>query len=93
MRRANEDAERAEREDRGVLPGELTPRMAKTLAGELVTARFGLRQPKSTRLRHRAVLRDQHGLVVAEGAVEQVEVDPHQVLEQALDGAVWGAEG
>jgi hypothetical protein len=72
--------------------GELTARQAESLVGYLVLSKRGLRQGRSTVYSRRRRLRDL-GLVVADGALEEVEVDLHEVLEQALDGGSWGAQG
>jgi hypothetical protein len=67
---------------------ELTPRQAEQLAGHLVLSRRGVRQGRSTVYARRKKLRDL-GLVIADGALEEVEVDLHEVLDQALDGVAW----
>ncbi len=68
--------------------GELTARQAEGLAGYLVLAKRGVTVSRASTYRRRAKLREL-GLVVADGALEEVEVDLHQVLDRALDGAVW----
>lgn len=69
--------------------GDLTARQAEGLAGYLVLAKRGVTVSRSATYRRRAKLREL-GLVVADGALEEVEVDLHQVLDRALDGAAWG---
>lgn len=69
--------------------GEMTVAKAHRLAGFVVLAKHGVRQPARTARRYRAELREL-GLVVADGAMEEVEVDLHDVLERALDGPSWG---
>jgi hypothetical protein len=71
---------------------EMTVAQACRLAGFVVLAKHGLRQPGRTSRRYRSELRDL-GLVVADGAMQEVEVDLHEVLERALDGPTWGLEG
>lgn len=71
-----------------VAADELTVRQAESLAGYLVLSRRGVKQRRSTTYSRRRQLREL-GLVVADGVLEEVEVDLHQVLEQALDGAMW----
>ncbi len=72
--------------------GEMTVAKAHRLAGFVVLAKHGVRQPARTARRYRSELREL-GLVVADGAMEEVEVDLHEVLERALDGPTWGVEG
>jgi hypothetical protein len=33
------------------------------------------------------------GVLLADGVLEEVEVDVHAVMECALDSPVWGAQG
>ena len=68
--------------------GELTARQAEGLAGYLILSKRGVTVSRASTYRRRAKLRDL-GLVVADGALEEVEVDLHQVLDQALDGVAW----
>ena len=79
----------AELQDEGVIsPGE-----AKRIAGHLVLdAADAQRQSRSTCYADRADAR-RHGLVLADGVLDEVEVDLGDVLEQALDSEAWGAEG
>lgn len=49
-------------------------------------------RPESTARRHRAECRD-HGLVLADGVLDEVEVDLSEVLEQAMESEAWGAQG
>jgi hypothetical protein len=71
---------------------ELSVQRAEQLAGYLALRRGGVRHSRSTEMRRKRLLRE-HGLVEADGAIEEVEVDLHSVLEQALDGAAWGGQG
>lgn len=72
---------------------ELSAAQAETLAGHLVMQAVGLPgQSGSTRRRRRAQLR-RHGLVLADGVLQEVEVDLGQVLEACMDSEVWGAGG
>jgi hypothetical protein len=72
--------------------GELTARQAELLAGYVVLAKRGVRQTRSTTYNRRKALRE-FGLVVADGCLEEVEVDLHAVLEEALESPAWGATG
>lgn len=71
--------------------GELTPEMAEKLSGYLVLSangRAGLLHERTIR-RRRASVREL-GLVLADGVLQEVEIDLHDVLEQVMDGGVWG---
>jgi hypothetical protein len=72
--------------------GELSAKQAETLAGFLVLSRSGVKQSRATGYRRKSALRDL-GLVVAEGAIEEVQIDLHEVLDEALDSPAWGAQG
>jgi hypothetical protein len=73
--------------------GEITPAEAKAIAGHLLLdAVEGQRQSRSQCYRDRARAR-QHGLVLADGVLDQVEVDLGEVLEQAMDSEAWGGQG
>lgn len=71
---------------------ELSAQRAEQLAGYLALRKHGVSQSPATSRRRRALLRE-HGLVEATGAIEEVEVDLHEVLEQALDGVAWSGQG
>jgi hypothetical protein len=71
--------------------GELSARKAEQLAGYLVLQKR-VRQKRSTVYSRRKELRDL-GLVVSEGVLEEVEVDLHEVLDEALESPAWGAQG
>lgn len=78
--------EAVERED-------LTTREAELLTGYVLREAAGLPAPSArSRRRRRARIRD-FGLVLADGVLEEVEVDLHEVLEQALDTDAWGRRG
>ena len=72
--------------------GELSSRQAEQLAGYVVLQRRGVRSSRPTVYRRRAKLREL-GLVVADGVLEEVEVDLHEVLDEALESPSWGARG
>lgn len=73
--------------------GELSPGEGKALAGYLVLeAGEGNRQSRSQRYKDRARCRD-NGLVLADGVLDEVEVDLGEVLERALDSDAWGCQG
>jgi len=73
--------------------GELSPAEAKAMAGYLVLEHGdAYMQSRSTRFRDRARCRN-HGLVLADGVLDEVEVDLGEVLERALDSEAWGGQG
>ena len=73
--------------------GDIKPSTAKALAGALVFDAAGLEvQSRTTRMRDRAKCRDL-GLVLADGVLDEVQVDLGDVLEAALDSDAWGAQG
>jgi hypothetical protein len=71
--------------------GTISARQAEQLAGYVVLQRR-VRQKRSATYVRRKALREL-GLVVADGALEEVEVDLHEVLEEALESPAWGARG
>ncbi len=71
-----------------VAEGELSVGQAELLTGYLLLSRRGVKPRRTVMYDRRKRLREL-GLVVADGVLEEVEVDLHEVLEQALDGAVW----
>lgn len=71
-----------------VAEGELTVGQAELVTGYLVLSRRGVKPRRTVMYDRRKRLREL-GLVVADGVLEEVEVDLHEVLEEALDGAVW----
>jgi hypothetical protein len=73
--------------------GELTPAQACSVLGQLHMDAAGVSLGPARTQRHRRRLARAHGLVLADGALEEVEVDLHDVLDQALDADVWGASG
>lgn len=69
--------------------GKLTQRQAESLAGYLLLdAAEEDDNTRRTAFRRRALAR-QFGLVLADGTVEEVEVDLHEVLEAALEAPGW----
>jgi hypothetical protein len=72
--------------------GELTARQAEQLAGYVVLAKLGVKHKRSTTYNRRKSLREL-GLVVADGCLQEVEVDLHAVLEEAMESPAWGATG
>jgi len=79
--------------DELIADGKLTARQAESLAGFMVMDACGSEcQSRATRMRRRAMLRDQ-GLVLSDGVLDEVEVDLGLVLEEAMDSACWGAQG
>ncbi len=71
---------------------ELTARQAEQLCGYLLMSKLGVKQKRSTTYNRRKSLRDL-GLVVTETCLQEVEVDLHAVLEEALESPSWGATG
>lgn len=85
--------ELAKRLDELVGQGAISQTAAKRIAGHLVLDAAGCQhQSRSTRLRDRADAR-RHGLVLADGLFDEVEVDLGEVLERAMDSEAWGAQG
>lgn len=73
--------------------GELSPTEAKSMAGYLVLEQAEANfQSRATKYRDRARCRN-HGLVLADGVLDEVEINLGEVLEHALDAEVWGARG
>lgn len=77
--------------------GELTAAQAERLAGHLFLGELSERTGRpmvseATRRRRRRGLR-QAGVVLADGVLDEVEVDLHDVLERALDDSVWETGG
>jgi hypothetical protein len=73
--------------------GELSAGEAKAIAGYLLLEEADAnRQSERQRYRDRSRCRN-HGLVLADGVLDEVEVDLGDVLEQALDSAAWGVQG
>jgi hypothetical protein len=73
--------------------GEISPQQAKALAGYLaLEAGQANRQSRAQRYRDRARCRS-HGLVLADGVLDEVEVDLGAVMERAFDSEAWGAQG
>ena len=71
---------------------ELTPSQARILAGHLVLDGIAPVGSGRTRRRLRSMCRE-HGLVLADGVLEEVEVDLHSVLDAAMESDTWGAGG
>jgi hypothetical protein len=79
----------AEMQDEGLI----SPSEAKRIAGHLVLdAADAQRQSRSQRYKDRASAR-RHGLVLADGVLDEIEVDLGEVLERALDADCWGSGG
>jgi hypothetical protein len=73
--------------------GVITPSEAKRIAGHLVLDSVDAqRQSRSQCYKDRAAAR-RHGLVLADGVLDEVEVDLGEVLESALDSEAWGCQG
>lgn len=73
--------------------GDITPAEAKAIGGHLLLETVGgQRQSRSQCYKDRARARD-HGLVLADGILDHVEVDLGEVLERAMDAEAWGGQG
>lgn len=73
--------------------GVLSPAAAKRIAGHLVLDAVGAhRQSRSTVYQDAADAREM-GLVLADGILDEVEVDLAAVLEASMDASSWGAQG
>lgn len=73
--------------------GIITAGEAKRIAGHLLLDTADAhRQARSTVLGDRAAAR-KLGLVLADGVIDEVEVELDQVIERALDSGAWGAQG
>lgn len=68
--------------------GDITAARAEHLAGYLLLG-DRLQRPARTRRRLRAQARV-HGLVLADGVMQEVEVDLHDVLDQVMETELWG---
>ena len=69
--------------------GEVSPREARMIAGDLLMASVGApASSRRTRFRHRARARSL-GLVFGDGVLEEVEVDLHDVLDEVLETDAW----
>lgn len=74
--------------------GELTGRQAAALGSYLAADQFGYGEAwfsRATAYRRRSDLRE-HGVVLADGVVDEVEVDLHGAIEAALEAEDWYAE-
>ncbi len=73
--------------------GELSAGQAKAIAGYLVLeSADAYRQSRPQRYRDRAAARN-HGLVLADGVLDEVDIDLGEIMERAMDSAAWGCEG
>lgn len=73
--------------------GEISPQAAQRMIGHVfLDGNDRDPRPESTARRHRGECRD-HGLVLADGVDDEVDVDLGEVLEQAMDAEAWGAQG
>lgn len=78
-----------------VAAGELTPGAARRFAGDVLFEAAGYTElgvSRSTAKRSRSARR-KLGIVLADGLLQEVEVDVGAVLEVALESEAWGAEG
>ena len=72
--------------------GEITPALGKRLAGHLVLRQVGLSASRSTEWRLDSACTEL-GLVLADGVMQEVEVDLQDVLEEVMETPMWGASG
>lgn len=73
--------------------GEITPGEAKRIAGHLVLDAAEAQRQSSRQCRRDRADARRHGLVLADGVLDEVEVDLGDVLERALDSEAWGCSG
>jgi len=73
--------------------GSCSPGEAKRIAGALVLDAFGAYEGSERQLRRDRADARRLGLVLADGVVDEVDVDLGEVIEQALDSDCWGAQG
>ena len=75
--------------------GEITATQAEKVAGHMLLQAVADRSANGvslrTRQRRRAVAREL-GLVLADGVLQEVEVDLHDVLDQCMDAGAWGCD-
>ena len=71
--------------------GDITASQAHLVAGYLLMASVDVAGSPSTAQRRRRVARDL-GLVLADGVLQEVEVDLHDVLDQCMDAGAWGCD-
>jgi hypothetical protein len=69
--------------------GELSAPQAHDLAGFLLMDAVRVPGSRATAARRRAAIREL-GLVLADGVLQEVEVNLHDVLEQCMDASAWG---
>lgn len=84
----------AEKLAAAVEAGEISRAAARNLVGDLVldlAESAAVRPSRATRYRHARKMRD-HGLALADGVLQEVEVDLGQVLEAMLDSRAWGCD-
>lgn len=73
--------------------GEITPAEAVRAAGTIVLDSAGEhRQSRATVMRNRRLVRE-HGLVLADGILEEVDVDLASILEECMETDAWEAQG
>ncbi len=75
--------------------GELTRTQAEQVAGHMMMGMGGRRTrglSRMTEYRRREAI-NRLGLVLADGVLQEVEVDLGLVMEEAIDSPVWGAQG
>lgn len=72
--------------------GAISANAADRMAGFLLMEELGVRRSSRTRRYKRAEVQS-HGLVLADGVLEEVEISLEQVMEACLDADGWGAAG
>ena len=75
--------------------GEIKPQQARLLVADTILESFGAANSliRPSTLRRSRRLRRDHGLHLADGVLEEVEVDVHAVLEAALETDAWERRG
>jgi hypothetical protein len=72
--------------------GDLTVSQAEQVLGSQLLMAGGTRYPHKTRQRRRRLVRET-GLMLADGVLEEVEVDLHDVLGEILETDAWERQG
>ncbi len=73
--------------------GEISSHKARVLAGDVLLEAHGLSVGPASTLRRSRAARRELGLVLADGVLEEIEVDVSGILEEALDTDAWGRRG
>lgn len=83
----------AEKLQEAVDAGEIKSQQARLLAGDLLLEAAGRQIAAPSTARRSKLIRQGLGLVLADGVLQEVEVNVHDVLELALESEAWGRQG